>query len=567
MKKKGFTLIELIVSMGILAIIVATVAGMENFTSGRLKSSQLKIVNDTLRSTLEVIGQKMYSANDTVTMGGTVVYGFRYYRSVSPTVAPSASNVPDMLVIVSSNASTTKTCTYFGLYDSSLRIYQEPCVNFRTLGDLNTLGGFVNSTAAYRPTTNSMTPERVKISDFIIEWTKSTMMTSATTTDFIPKVNITLKAYDATDVSGVAGTTGARAALSTTFTMDGENVHYLKSTSSVYDSSSTVDAATVETGGGDPPPPPPPPPPTTVSTPYIWVASWGELAKMDTTTGSIACTTTSVGMPYGVAVDNAGYVWLSDTSGTIYKITASNCAVSTSFSSGGTTPQGIAVDGSGNVWVANSASNNVKKFSSSGTVLSTTNVGTAPTGIAIDSSGNAWVANKGSSNVTKITGSNGVVASTTTVGTSPAGVAFDGNGNIWVANTGNSTVSKISIATGNVIGTANIGAIVTDGITVDSLGNVWAASTTLVKKVFKIRASDAVKIGEVSVAGGSTGIAADNSGFVWSRNASSLLIDGAISKINASTNVIASTPSYAGSQNSSYGDMTGFALQKFVLGL
>ena len=76
----------------------------------------------------------------------------------------------------------------------------------------------------------------------------------------------------------------------------------------------------------------------------------------------------------------------------------------------GPIPYGVAVDQSGNVWVTNAGSANVTKLSSAGATLGTYSVVSGPVGVAVDQSGNVWVANYGSANVTKLSsGSSGVL--------------------------------------------------------------------------------------------------------------------------------------------------------------
>ena len=200
MKRKAFTLIELIVTMAILAMVVVMIAGMTSFTVGRLKSAQMKMVNDALRNSLDTIGQKMNNANEKAKIDGENRYGF-YYKN-------------NILVVISGDETPSIYCTYFGLNGDAMAMAQEKamagvCKNT----NLITLG-------------NNVTPEKIKVTSFSIDPLKSSEMTEASRPNQteIPRIKITLSGYDTSDKAGVAATSS----LETTFTMDGENVNYLK---------------------------------------------------------------------------------------------------------------------------------------------------------------------------------------------------------------------------------------------------------------------------------------------------------------------------------------------------
>lgn len=193
----GFTLIELMVTIAILAIVVVLVGNLTNYTVGRLKSNQLKSTNDALRSALNIMGQKMNNANDKVTIGTDTVYGFKVY-----------GNEPNqVLTIVSSSGSgSTKTCTYFGMKSGSLKMSQA-VANSDTCNELTV-----------ESLDHKITSDKIFVQSFEAETTNR--MTNINTKS-IPSVKITIMAHDTTDESGI------QTKLETTFTMDGENVKYL----------------------------------------------------------------------------------------------------------------------------------------------------------------------------------------------------------------------------------------------------------------------------------------------------------------------------------------------------
>jgi len=139
----------------------------------------------------------------------------------------------------------------------------------------------------------------------------------------------------------------------------------------------------------------------------------------------------SFAFPMGVAVDSSGNVYVADfDAATIRKITAAGVVTTLAGTAGqfGSTdgtgtaarfdlPFGVAVDSSGNVYVSNSFST-IRKITSAGVVTtfagtrgqsgSTDGNGTAarfnsPNGVAVDSSGYIYVADTNNSTVRKIT--------------------------------------------------------------------------------------------------------------------------------------------------------------------
>ena len=242
-------------------------------------------------------------------------------------------------------------------------------------------------------------------------------------------------------------------------------------------------------------------------------------------------------VPAGVAVDNAGNVYVADTGNrTIRKIapdgTVSTLAGAADGSAGADATgngtgsaarfgyaTGVAVDSAGNVYVADFSSDTIRKITPAGVV--TTLAGTAgnfgsldgtgsaasfnrPTGVAVDASGNVFVADTYNHVIRKITPA-GVVttlaglagSSGSTDGTGaaarfffPAGLTVDGNGNVYVADTTNSTIRKITaagvvttlagtaLANGSTDGTGSAARFDNpQGVAVDGTGNVYVADT------------------------------------------------------------------------------------------
>ena len=99
--------------------------------------------------------------------------------------------------------------------------------------------------------------------------------------------------------------------------------------------------------------------------------------------------------PRGVAVDNAGNVFIADSSNNaIKKWTPTNHALATLVSSGLNGPYSVAVDGPGNVYIADTGNTAIKEWiAASSTVTTLVSTGLyAPSGVAVDGAGNVYIA-------------------------------------------------------------------------------------------------------------------------------------------------------------------------------
>src|SRR5665213_178769 len=174
--------------------------------------------------------------------------------------------------------------------------------------------------------------------------------------------------------------------------------------------------------------------------------------------GTVSTLASGFDYPEDVAVDNAGNVYVADTDDNqIKEITTSNvlmtlagngssghldgAAASAEFDY----PFGVAVDNAGNVYVSDEYNYDVRKISN-GVVSTIAGNGTSgyldglggaaefsdPYGIAVDNAGNVYVADQGANAVRKITP--GCVVSTFADIYEPTSVAVGANGTIYVSN-------------------------------------------------------------------------------------------------------------------------------------
>jgi len=224
-------------------------------------------------------------------------------------------------------------------------------------------------------------------------------------------------------------------------------------------------------------------------------------------------TSAHLNVPYGVAVDASGNVFIADAGNNVVrKITASTGVItriagkangSPGHSGDGglaidaelNNPYDVAVDQAGNVYIADSQNQTIRKITVATGIITTiagkwpTTSGYtgdggpatsatfhAPQGVTVDGSGNVYVVDVGSHVVRKITAATGII--TTLAGTGsygytgdggpatsaqlygPSRVAVDAASDVYIADQGSHVIRKVNASTGiisTLAGTGNQG--------------------------------------------------------------------------------------------------------------
>jgi sugar lactone lactonase YvrE len=199
------------------------------------------------------------------------------------------------------------------------------------------------------------------------------------------------------------------------------------------------------------------------------------IKEWNASTQTVSTLVSGLNRPFGVGVDGSGDLFFSDNGNAIEEWKASTRTVST-LVSGLNKPSGVAVDGSGNVFFADTGNKAVKEWNASTQTVSTLVSGlSGPAGVAVDNSGNVFIAD--TVGILEWSASTQTFSPLVThVVFQPGGVAVDGSGNVFIADTGHDAIKEWNASTGTV-STLVSGLNGPAGVAVDGSGNVFIADT------------------------------------------------------------------------------------------
>jgi len=223
-------------------------------------------------------------------------------------------------------------------------------------------------------------------------------------------------------------------------------------------------------------------------------------------------TSAELNLPWGVAIDPLGNLFISDTNNAVIRFVAAGSGVITTVAGTGTPgyggdngpassaqlayPVGIAADAAGNLYIADDGSNSLRKVAA-GTGIITTVAGSGqygytgdggfatsatlsgPDGVAVDSAGNLYIADTYNNVIRKVTASTKTISTVAGTGPkgnvysggysgdggpatsaklhSPLGVAVDTAGNIYIADWLNHAIREVTVGNGTIATVAGNG--------------------------------------------------------------------------------------------------------------
>ena len=242
-----------------------------------------------------------------------------------------------------------------------------------------------------------------------------------------------------------------------------------------------------------------------------------------------------IGTINGVAADRLGNVYLSDTdhncvrkidSAGIVTTVAGTATAGFSGDGGPATsaqlnlPYGLAVDANGYLYIADLNNNRIRRVSPAGAIQTyagsnglgssgdggpaTSALMLSPRNVALDSAGNLYISEFGANRVRKVT-TQGVISTVAGTGIAgfggdgglataaqlnfPAGLAIDRNGNLYIADSQNQRIRQV-VAGGRIAtvlgGSTNIALLTPFAVAVDPAGDLFVADTTAVVHEFTI---------------------------------------------------------------------------------
>lgn len=284
---------------------------------------------------------------------------------------------------------------------------------------------------------------------------------------------------------------------------------------------------------------------TTASTPFIYTVAGND--SFGYTGDGGPATFADLNYPLGFVRDSSGNIYIADTYNNLVRKVAAGTGIISTYAGNGTAgysgdggpatsaelslPYALALDSAGNLYISDEINDVIRKVASATGIITTyagngqgayggdngpaTNAALAlPEGLAVDASGNLFIADMVNNRIRRVTASSGII--TTVAGTGatgysgdggpatsaqlffPSGVAVDSAGNLYIADTRNNVIRKVSASNQNISTVAGDGYGATnftggytgdggpatsaelyhpDAVAVDGSGNLYIADT------------------------------------------------------------------------------------------
>ena len=184
--------------------------------------------------------------------------------------------------------------------------------------------------------------------------------------------------------------------------------------------------------------------------------------------------------PHGVTVDNQGNVYVADAyNNAIKQWNPATGQLNILVSSNLNFPLGVAVDALGNVDIADFGDNAIKQWNIAEQRLITL-VGSglsSPTGVAVDALGNVYIADFRNNAIKEWSPTSGVTTLVSQDLSFPNSVAVDGQGNVYFLDGNNNALKEWNAATHAVSTLISSGINGSFGLATDGQGNFYIANT------------------------------------------------------------------------------------------
>jgi serine/threonine-protein kinase len=182
--------------------------------------------------------------------------------------------------------------------------------------------------------------------------------------------------------------------------------------------------------------------------------------------------------PQGLAVDNAGAVYVADFNNRVVKLTAGSTTQTVLPFAGLNFPEGVAVDGQGSVYVADRGNNRVLKLpagANAAVALPFTGLKN-PDGVAVDTAGDVYVTDTDNNRVLMLPAGSTTPTVLPFAGVAvPWGIAVNPAGDVFVTEHDSNQVLKLAAGSNTPTVLPLNGLNTPLGVATDSAGNVYVA--------------------------------------------------------------------------------------------